>query len=61
MPKVKIIKNDILQKKIIIKYGLMWILKYIKIPKKYGIYVAFIVLDKKNNAEFVESDFGTIQ
>jgi hypothetical protein len=35
MPKVKIIKNDILQKKIIIKYGLMWILKYnIKIPKK---------------------------
>jgi hypothetical protein len=34
MPKVKIIKNDILQKKIIIKYGLIKISKYnIKIPK----------------------------
>ncbi|WP_182648997.1 hypothetical protein, partial [Flavobacterium sp. SOK18b] len=63
MPNVKIIKNDIFAKK---DNNKIWsdvdISKYnIKIPKN-GIYVAFIVLDKKEyNTEFVESDFGTIQ
>ena len=63
MPNEKILKDDILAKK---DNNKIWfeidISKYnIKIPKQ-GIYVAFIVLDKKDyKTQFIQSNFGVIQ